>query len=283
MEIAIHGFNTEPIAAGSSVEFSCSYPSHIEVTSIQGWSQIWHPEPKPAPLDMLPAYKVRMSYPGSNGNCTMKLANLTTKDAATYYFVYKYRHRTADQMTCNGIPGVRLHVFASPVHIVVETIVSGQKTLVKDWTVMEGQSILLTCSRTCAENLNSYSGYIWYKNRLQLNTSQVNSFYLSLHPVSKEDAGSYVCVLIGYKDFPSSAVNLIVQNRPRSIMSGESDDSRHENDSLPLPRSPKGKSLFRFPVVLVASVCFGLAVVITVAVVFARIYTSGSGFQRPVS
>nr|XP_008302587.1 PREDICTED: uncharacterized protein LOC103374297 [Stegastes partitus] len=131
---------------------------------------------------------------------------------------------------------------------------------------MEGQSILLTCSRTCAENLNSYSGYIWYKNRLQLNTSQVNSFYLSLHPVSKEDAGSYVCVLIGYKDFPSSAVNLIVQNRPRSIMSGESDDSRHENDSLPLPRSPKGKSLFRFPVVLVASVCFGLAVVITVAV-----------------
>uniref|UniRef100_A0A3P8RMG2 Ig-like domain-containing protein n=1 Tax=Amphiprion percula TaxID=161767 RepID=A0A3P8RMG2_AMPPE len=187
---------------GSSVEFPCSYPSHVKVVSMQGWSQKWNHELKPIPLDKLPSYEVRMSYLGSNGNCTMKLANLTTEDASIYYFIYNFRHATGNKTKCNGIPGVKLYVLASPVHIFVEKSIRGQKTLVTDWTVVEGQGIMLTCIRTCAANLNCNPGYIWYKNRQQLNSSQVNSSYLSLHPVRMEDTGSYVCALINTNLFP---------------------------------------------------------------------------------
>lgn len=95
-------------------------------------------------------------------------------------------------MTCKGVPGVRLRIFASPVSIMVKKLVKGQDVPVVNWTVIEGQRIMLTCVPTCATNLNSNPGYVWYKNRLQLNGSRANLCLLSLDPISNDDTCSYV-------------------------------------------------------------------------------------------
>lgn len=126
------------------------------------------------------------------------------RDASIYFFKSSFRNVAGGNMTCECVPAVRLHIFACPVSILLEEIVvRGQKVPVADWTVMEGQKTMLTCVPTCAANLNSNPGYIWYKNRLQLNGSRANSPFLSLDPISNEDT---VCAMIGYKDLPSSAV-----------------------------------------------------------------------------
>lgn len=225
----------------------------------------------------MPPYMFRMKYhERGNNDCTVKFTDLQQSDASIYYFTYIFRNVTGYHMTCNGLLGVRLHIFASPVRILVEKLVRGQGVLVARRTVIEGQRIKLTCVSTCTANLNSNPGYIWYKNRVQLNGSRTNSRFLSLDPVSYEDTGSYVCVLIGYKDLPSSAVNLRVQGRPRDTVSDKVPDGGSKMDSVPTAHSSteqvfnnfqKPKSLFIFSLMLAASVSVGLVIVIMVAIV----------------
>lgn len=227
-----------------------------------------------------------MKYLGHGDNkCSMKLTDLKTSDTSIYYFTYSFRNATGYKMTCKGVPGVRLHIFASPVRILAEELVRGQTVLVADWTVIEGQRIMLTCVPTCAAILNSNPGYIWYKNRQQLNSSRANSPYLFLDPISNEDVGSYVCTMIGYKDLPSSAVNLKVQRGPRD---GEVSDkipgSGSKGDSVPASthglngqdltdqcQEPKGSVMFRFSTMLIATICVGLVITIIVVILVHKV------------
>lgn len=244
---------------------------------------------KPIPLKQMPAYSSRMKLLTHGDNdCTMKLGDLKKSDTSIYYFVYSFRNATGHRMTCKGLPGVRLHIFASPVSILVKRLVSGQDVCVADWTVIEGQRIMLTCVPTCAANVNSNLGYIWYKNRLQLNGSTANSQFLSLDPISIEDMGSYVCVMIGYKDLPSSAVKLTVQRRPRNTeASDEIPDSGSEKNSVPtlthvydaqnstdqiFNDCQTPKSMFTFSILIVASVCVGLVITIMLAILFLKVH-----------
>lgn len=173
---------------GSSVKFPCSYPTNIQSLTILGWSKKLYLKPS------MKDFSTRMEILGNgNNDCTMKLKKLKLTDNSTYHFMYSFRNATGDHITCDGNPGVRLHIFASPVSILVEEFVRGHKLPVENLTVTEGQRILLTCVPTCTENLNTNPGYIWYKDRLRLNCSRVN--ILSLDPISTEDMGSYACAM----------------------------------------------------------------------------------------
>ncbi|XP_034563058.1 uncharacterized protein LOC117829592 [Notolabrus celidotus] len=193
---------------GLSVDFPCSYPRDVQDIQISEWYRSYSREAKP--LKQISDYSSRLGYfERGNGNCTLKLKDLKKKDAMTYYFKYIARNETGHHFKCRGHPGVSLNVLDSAVQILVGEHIRGQNVS----TVMEGQRITLTCVPTCAANLNSTPGYIWYKNRQQLNDRRENSHLLSLDPISDKDTGSYVCAMMGYEDFPSSAINIRVQKK----------------------------------------------------------------------
>lgn len=193
----------------------------------------------------------------------MKLADLQQSNASVYYF----KNVTGYHMRCNGVPGVRLHILASPVRIMVKGLVREQGKHVAEWRAKEGQAIKLTWVPTWAAKLNSNPGYIWYRNRLQLNSSRTNS-YLSLDPITYEDTGIYVCVLIGYEDLPSPAVNLTVQRRSSSTVSAAVSEGGSKMDNIlslthgfdafsateQLFNYQKFKSLFTVSIMLAATV-----------------------------
>lgn len=263
---------------GSSVTFPCSYPKNVKVTHISGWSTKLHPVSNPPPTPkLMPAYSSKNK---SRHDCTLKLTDVKQSDASFYFFKYSYRNVTGVNMTCEGVPGVRLLVFASAVSIQLEEIVRGQKVPLVDQTVIEGQKMMLTCVPTCAARLNSNPGYIWFKNGLQLNGCRANSSFLSLDPISNEDTGSYVCAMIGYKDLTSSAVNLTVMRSPRNTVSSENTDSGSKKDcdanhptaqDLNNCQMPKDKSVFKLSIMLVVSVCVGFAIAIMVVILCFKI------------
>lgn len=273
---------------GSSIVFSCFYPKKNQAVSVSGWSKKLNPNMERKPLKQLPEYSFRAHYYKNGDNdCTVKLTDLQKTDASIYYFEYTFRNDAGDNVTCEGFPGVRLHIFESPVIILVEKLVRGQEVPVADRTVMEGQRIKLTCFPTCAANLNSNPGYIWYKNRVQLNGSRANSPFLSLDPITDEDTGSYVCAMISYKAFPSSAVQLTVQRRPRNTVVSEIPVGGLKNDCVPTQtpgsdahnftdqifnnyQTPKDKSMFTLSIILVASVSLGWVMAIVVAIIVIR-------------
>lgn len=229
-----------------------------------------------------PGYSSRMKNLKHGNLCTLEPADLQQRDNAIYYFSYWFRNATG-YFWCKGDPGVRLHILTSPVSVLVEELVSGQDVLTADQTVSEGQRMRLTCAHACAAKLNPNLGYIWYKNGLQLNSwrKRVNI----LDPISSEDTGSYVCILIGYNDLPSPAVNLTVQERPRDTLSDQVPYSGPKMDRLTTPtlthgcdkhgsvehimncQKPKSKSLFTFSIMAGASFCAGLVIAVIVTVV----------------
>ncbi|XP_029312381.1 uncharacterized protein LOC115024726 [Cottoperca gobio] len=257
---------------GSSVEFPCSFPNDTQVISISGWNKRLHPNRKLVPLKQTRAYLFRKNFlERGNNDCTLKLTDIKKTDTSSFHFVYHFRNVKGATVTCGGAPGVRLEVFESPVKLLVDKFVRR-----KDHTVIESQKVVLTCVPTCATNLNSNPGYIWYKNTLQLNGSRANSPSLSLDPISIEDTGSYVCAMIGYKDLPSSPVNLTVQRRPVNMLLPAIHDDGSKKDCVQTQNStdqifnnyltPKSKSMFTFSVTCIVSVCMGWVIVIIVVI-----------------
>ncbi|XP_062298881.1 uncharacterized protein LOC134003641 [Scomber scombrus] len=270
---------------GSSVEFPCSYPRNVEVTHISGWSRKstkLHPVSKKHPPKKMPAHSFKKK--SRSNDCTLKLTDLKQSDASFYFFKYSFRNVAGVNMTCEGAPGVRLLVFASALSIQLEEIVRGQKVPLANQTVIEGQKMMLTCVPTCAGSLNSNPGYICFKNGLQLNGSRTNSSFLSFDPIGNKNTGSYVCAVIGYKDFTSSAVNLRVMRSPRNTVElpentdGGSKKDGKENlkhscdannptdQNLKNCQMPRDKTVFKFSIILVVSVCVGWAIAIMVAI-----------------
>ncbi|KAI4877574.1 hypothetical protein NFI96_004649 [Prochilodus magdalenae] len=80
-------------------------------------------------------------------------------------------------------------------------------------TVKETQPAILTCRTTC--NLTDPS-FIWYKNG-QLLTNKTNN-QLHLQTVSREDAGSYSCAVVGYEHLRSTDQNLRVTYPPKNVL-----------------------------------------------------------------
>lgn len=234
---------------GLVYEFACSYTKNLREIAVTGWSLKLHSD-------------ALMPTLGKN-SCTLKTADLELCDAFMSYF----RERENNEVyytTCKGFLAGRLHVFASPVGIVVERLIRGRDVKIANWTVLKGQMISLICVPTCPVNFSSNPGYIWYKDGAQLNASGTNSRYLTLYPITSEDAGSYVCVSIGHGNSPSSAVNLTVQRPQRHTVSDGTSTlglpPTHPNDSKDQSFNYhwKSKSLYTLSVILLASVGIGL-------------------------
>ncbi|KAF3704593.1 hypothetical protein EXN66_Car020282 [Channa argus] len=260
---------------GSSVEFPCSYPKHMQVIDVLGWYKITSLESKA--LNMLPAYSNRMNFLGNGtSDCTMNLTDLRRTDSSTYSFMYIFRKASGARLTCKGYPGVRLHIFESPVRMQADEIVGANKVPVKNKTVAEGQRIMLTCVPTCTEKPNNNTAYIWYKDRGQLNGSKANN--LSFHSIGEKDMGIYACAVTGYNDLPSSPFNLKVRRGPRNtVVSGGGSNkdgvpplthchnaqcSIQENfNNCQTPRS-----MFSLCVMLIPCFCMGLLIAIMVSI-----------------
>lgn len=149
----------------------------------------------------------------------------------------------------------------------VKGLVREQGKCVAEWRASEGQAIKLTWVPTLAAKLNSNPSYIWYRNRLQLNSSRTNS-YLSSDPGTYEDTGIYVCVPTGYEGLPSPAVNLAVQRGPSSSVSDAVSEGGSKMDNIlsltrgfdalgateQLLQYQKFKSLFTVSIMLEATV-----------------------------
>ncbi|XP_036412868.1 B-cell receptor CD22-like [Colossoma macropomum] len=80
--------------------------------------------------------------------------------------------------------------------------------------VREGETADLTCKTTC--NLTEPT-FIWYKNGRPLTTKTIKNNQLHLQTVSSQDAGSYSCAVRGYQHLHSTAHNLRVRYRPKSV------------------------------------------------------------------
>lgn len=250
---------------GSVYEFGCSYTKNLREIAVTGWSLKLHSDA------LMPTL--------GNDICTLKAADLELCDAFMSYFRER-ENNEAYYTTCKGLPSGRLHVFASPVGIVVERL-RGRDVKMAKWTVLKGQMISLVCVPTCPANFSSNRGYIWYKDGVQLNASGTNLRSLTLYPIRFEDAGRYVCVSVGHENSPSSAVNLTVQRAPRHAVSDKSPDGTstlnlpltHRNDSIDQSFNYhwKSKSLYTLSVILLASVGIGLLVVMTVAFLMKKI------------
>ncbi|XP_047465761.1 uncharacterized protein LOC125022858 [Mugil cephalus] len=243
---------------GSSVVISCSYPDDVTVLSVPQWSKGFNHKLESIPLDITAYEIISNGLNSRTKDCSIKFTNTTKNHDSIYYITYKFSRKTDEHMTktCHGSPGVRIHIFLSPVLIMGKDVVKEKDFILRDWSVMEGQRITLTCVHNCAADLTSNIGYIWYKNRLQLNDSKRS--LLPLHPVNKGDTGSYACAMIGYEDFPSPVVNLRVQNGPI----GKVSDNGIGNDTV--PKDTRFTPLF---IVVVASVPFGWFITITITIV----------------
>ncbi|XP_030019124.1 uncharacterized protein LOC115439426 [Sphaeramia orbicularis] len=170
-------------------------------------------------------------------------------------------------------------------------MVNGRRMPVIDRTVLEGQSIMLTCVLNCAVDLNSNPGYIWFKDRQQLTNTSEKSPSLFLDPIRNEDSGKYSCAMIGYENLPSSPVNLTVQTSPRKTwnivsMDGnpgggskkgseatlthgcdvQSSTDQHLNNC----QAHRGKSISTFSTMLLTCVSAGLVVSMMVTILTLR-------------
>ncbi|KAL6481949.1 hypothetical protein MHYP_G00100320 [Metynnis hypsauchen] len=76
--------------------------------------------------------------------------------------------------------------------------------------VIEGDNVTLTCKTTCS--LTVRPTFTWYRNGRPLSSS---TDQLHLQPVSREDAGRYLCALLGLR---SPEVTLNVRYPPKSAL-----------------------------------------------------------------
>ncbi|KAL2086225.1 hypothetical protein ACEWY4_017284 [Coilia grayii] len=82
--------------------------------------------------------------------------------------------------------------------------------------VEEGGAITLTCKTTC--NLTGSTSFIWSKDGRPVGKKQSTSNQLQLHPVSREDEGSYTCAVRGHEELPSPPFKLQVMHGQRTLL-----------------------------------------------------------------
>ncbi|XP_030636346.1 B-cell receptor CD22-like [Chanos chanos] len=193
-------YNPKGICAlkGSSVTISCSYkyPTRHKVETVF-WIKNRARNVEPMDLSEDPDYKGRVEYLGNKqDNCSMKLTDVTKQDARKYFFRFVTNYDTGKWI---GEPGVTLSV----TDLQVET----------PERVKEGDTVTLKCRTTCS--LSNTPTFIWYKNGHVLTRKTIKNNELSLHSVSSEDRGSYMCAVQGHENLPSPAVNLTVTYPPK--------------------------------------------------------------------
>ncbi|KAK1802638.1 hypothetical protein P4O66_004283 [Electrophorus voltai] len=180
---------------GSTVTMGCTYtyPSGYVIVKTF-WSTELVKSTEPPDLSLDTKYSYRVQYLGDKqSTCTLRLRDVTEQDQRKYYFRFITNTATGKWQ---GQDGVQLFV----TDLQVDT----------PETVVEGDNVTVTCKTSC-----SLTGptFIWCKNGNNLTS---NSNALHLYPVSREDAGSYSCALLG-QNHQSPGVTLDVRYPPKNV------------------------------------------------------------------
>ncbi|KAL7849367.1 hypothetical protein SRHO_G00209900 [Serrasalmus rhombeus] len=171
---------------GSSVDFPCtySYPRDQTVTKT-----FWY-DFTLTDLSVNDQFAGRVEFLGDKeGNCTLRMNNLTKSDSGVYYF--RFITDTA-RGSFSGKPGVILSV-------------TDLQVKVSPTTPSEGQTVTQTCISTCT--LPNNPTYIWYKNGQPVTNKPTRYNKLYLESASTEDVPQYSCALGGPE---ASAVLMLV-------------------------------------------------------------------------
>ncbi|KAI4798842.1 hypothetical protein KUCAC02_020446 [Chaenocephalus aceratus] len=174
---------------GSTVEMSCSFtfPSRWKDGENTLQNTFWFTEKKGdeyEDLTTVSKYAGRVEYLYSNHTCTLRIRNLTERDAAEYYFRF-----ITNQDAYWGLPGTTLSV--------------------------TGYSDLqVECLSSCPPG---HTSYIWFKNGQEVkeDTSPYADFRYG-------SADSYSCALKGLEDFPSpcSKLSHVLRCEKRFLLRG---------------------------------------------------------------
>ncbi|XP_053347929.1 B-cell receptor CD22-like [Clarias gariepinus] len=175
-------YSTQTICSliDSSVDIHSYYtfPEHYKVTKVL-WFIKEQADGEPVDVREDEEYQGRVQYTqSSQNNCSLRITNLTERDAQTYRFRFY-----TDGGDYTGEPGVSLSVTAFKV--------TGPK-------LSDGYK-KLSCKTTCT--LSNNPTYIWYKNGQRVTDQNRNDL-----DVSSGNAGSYSCAVGGHEDLRSPAV-----------------------------------------------------------------------------
>ncbi|XP_053085274.1 sialoadhesin-like [Pangasianodon hypophthalmus] len=182
-------YNLDHVCAlkDSSIDLSCSYKhpaGHTVIKSV--WFIKVQADAEAVDVREDEEYRGRVQYThSSQNNCSLRITNLTERDAQTYRFRF-YTHQ--DKYT--GQPGVTLSV--TDLKVTVSDSGSEQKTL--------------SCITTCT--LSNNPTYIWYKNGERV--SDCKSASCSVAAVS--GAVSYSCAVEGHDSLLSPPVCVLGQD-----------------------------------------------------------------------
>ncbi|XP_053347930.1 sialoadhesin-like [Clarias gariepinus] len=168
----------------TSIDLSCSYKHPAGLTVLKSvWFIKVQADGEPVDVREDEEYQGRVQYTqSSQNNCSLRITNLTERDAQTY----RFRLYTDDPKDpkYTGDPGVSLFV-------------TDLKVTVSDW---RDQYITLSCITTCT--LSNNPTYIWYKNGQRV--SDCKSASCSVAAVS--GAVSYSCAVEGHDSVLSPPV-----------------------------------------------------------------------------
>ncbi|XP_060767339.1 hemicentin-1-like isoform X2 [Neoarius graeffei] len=202
-------YSSQTICAliGSSVDIHSyyTYPNNYKVTKVL-WFSKGQADGEAVDVREDEEYQGRVQHTqSSQNNWSLRITNLTERDAQTYRFRF-YTHDPTDKYT--GTPGVSLFV-------------TDLKVTVSDGS---DQDIKLNCLSTCT--LSHNPTYIWYKNRRRV--SECKSASCSVAAVS--GAVSYSCAVEGHDSLLSPPVYSPKNTRAVVLPSGDT----VEGDSVTL-------------------------------------------------
>ncbi|XP_072513976.1 B-cell receptor CD22-like [Salminus brasiliensis] len=168
---------------GSTVTMGCTYtyPTRYTVQN-KFWTKSW-PVGGSEPTGL----SGDSQYIGdTQQDCSLRLKNITAQDKGVYYF----RFLTDKGGKWQGKGGVDLSVTDLQVEVPER--------------VIEGDNVTLICKTTCSLTVGTI--FTWYRNGTPL-SSRTDQLYLQ--SVSREDAGSYHCAVVGQKLSPEVTLNVL--------------------------------------------------------------------------
>ncbi|GLD59492.1 hemicentin-2-like protein [Lates japonicus] len=187
--------NPDPCALkGSSAQLWCSfnYPDGETVhKTVWFRGEVKNGSWRRTELSSLPSYQNRVKYLGDQKhNCSLEIHDLRDSDIGYYYFrfdtnTYGWRSKGSVYLSVTGLTA-----------------------RVQPDSVIEGQTVTLTCDTSC--KLSRPTPVVWFRNGQPV--AKPSKFQ-----ASAEDAGNYTCAVEGQESVQSNTVFLDVHYAPVNV------------------------------------------------------------------
>ncbi|XP_035602177.1 B-cell receptor CD22-like isoform X2 [Oncorhynchus keta] len=174
---------------GSSVVFGCSYDYPADQTVTNTFWKFRTPKDDTNVFEAQ-EYRDRVEYLGNeNHNCTLRMNNLISSDANSYFFRFKTTNNAWSSKTS------------------VSLTLTGLTAEVNPATVREGEKVTLKCSTTCT--LSDPPTIVWFRDGQSVSKTEFQT--------NSEDSGRYRCAVHGQYNLSSAPVSLDVQYAPKNV------------------------------------------------------------------